>query len=106
MKKLTVLENSLQKKKKQFDNKLQNDALRNLKESIEKTERAIEIEKKKKECGNLRSLGVVKTIRELKEVIKDYPDETSFGFRNQPMQELYEVKYPDALFVVFDNLTK
>ena len=54
----------------------------------------------------MRSLGVVKTIRELKEVIKDYPDETSFGFRESIMQELYEVKYPDALFVVFDNLTK
>ena len=77
MKRLTVLENSLQKKKKQFDDKFQNhintvkqangqplndkrngrttlnkwakqnDALRNLKESIEKTERAIEIEKNK-----------------------------------------------------------
>lgn len=77
MKKLTVLENSLQKKKKQFDDKLQNhintvkqangqplndkrngqatlnkwakqnDILRDLKESIEKTERAIQIEKNK-----------------------------------------------------------
>lgn len=49
----------------------------------------------------VRSLGVATTIGELKKLIENYPDETSFGFRNQPMQELHEVKYFDVVFVVF-----
>lgn len=39
-----------------------------------------------------KKLGLPKTIGELKELIKDYPPETGFGFQNQPMQELWEVK--------------
>ena len=48
-----------------------------------------------------RSLGIATTIGELKKLIENYPDETSFGFKNQPVQELYEVKSPDVMFVVF-----
>ena len=49
----------------------------------------------------IRSLGIATTIGELKKLIKNYPDDTSFGFRNQPMQKLYEVKYDDIVFVTF-----
>lgn len=49
----------------------------------------------------ISNLGTATTIGELRELIKNYPDETSFGFRNQAMQELHEVKYPDETFVVF-----
>ena len=50
-------------------------------------------------------LGEAKTIGELRELVKNYPDETSFGFRNQPMQSLREIVYKDdnILFVVFDG---
>ena len=51
--------------------------------------------------SQIRSLGIATTIGELKELIKNYPDDTSFGFRNQPMQKLYEVKYDDDVFVTF-----
>jgi len=51
--------------------------------------------------SQIRSLGIATTIGELKELIKNYPDDTSFGFRNQPMQKLYEVKYDDIVFVTF-----
>lgn len=49
----------------------------------------------------VKELGEAKTIGELKELIKNYPDETSFGFRNQPMQSLHEVKSDETVFVVF-----
>lgn len=66
--------------------------------------KANEASKPESNC-NLQSfinpLGVATTIGELKKIIQNYPDETSFGFRNQPMQELHEVKYPDVVFVVF-----
>ena len=48
-------------------------------------------------------LGVATTIGELRKMIEIYPDDTSFGFRNQPMQELCEVKYSDVTFVVFQE---
>ena len=47
------------------------------------------------------TLGTAETIGELKEIIKDYPDDTSFGFRNQPIQEIHEFKYTEVTFVVF-----
>lgn len=53
---------------------------------------------------NMRSLGIVDTIGSLKEKINKYPNETSFGFRNQPMQELHEVIYDDQTFVVFQEI--
>ena len=49
----------------------------------------------------VRSLGVATTIGELKKLIENYTDQTSFGFRNQPMQELHEVIYTDAVYIVF-----
>ena len=47
------------------------------------------------------SLGVATTIGNLKKMIENYPDDTSFGFRNQPIQELHEVKYDNVVSVVF-----
>lgn len=51
-------------------------------------------------------LGVATTVGELRKLIEQYPDETSFGFRNQPMQALYEVDTScgqlNELYVVFD----
>ena len=47
------------------------------------------------------TLGTAETIGELKEIIKDYPDDTSFGFRNQTIQEIHEFKYTEVTFVVF-----
>jgi len=47
------------------------------------------------------SLGIATTIGELRALIKDYPDDTSFGFVNQPMQELFTRKFQDFNFVGF-----
>jgi len=41
------------------------------------------------------------TDAQIRKIIKDYPDDTPFGFRNQPMQELHEIKHPDKIFVTF-----
>jgi hypothetical protein len=58
------------------------------------------------EKNKMIHLGMPDTIGKLKDLIKNYPDNTSFGFRNQPMQNLFEVKYndEDEIFVVFDQL--
>ena len=50
-----------------------------------------------------RTLGKAVTVGELKKLLDSYPDETSFGFRNQPLQELYEVVMNGETFVVFDH---
>jgi hypothetical protein len=36
-------------------------------------------------------LGVPKTIGELRELTKDYPDETLLNFRNEPIHQLEDV---------------
>jgi hypothetical protein len=54
---------------------------------------------------NQKKLGLPKTIGELRELIKDYPDETEFGFFNQPMQELWERVDEDEKAVVFNGLS-
>lgn len=46
-------------------------------------------------------LGTPKTIGELKSIIIRYPNETSFGFRNQHIQSLVEVQYDTEKFVCF-----
>ena len=54
--------------------------------------------------SKLKELGKPMTLGEFREMTKDYPDEVGFGFRNQPMQSLFEVKYHDkAIFVVFQE---
>jgi len=45
---------------------------------------------KKENMNKTKNLGTPKTVGELKELIKNYPDETTFGFRNQPMQSLFD----------------
>lgn len=61
-----------------------------------------ELSKNKHKFPVVNWLGIAKTIGELREIIKNYPDNTPFGFRNQPMQELQELIYQDnLLYVVF-----
>lgn len=48
--------------------------------------------------SNIKELGTPVTTGELIEILSKYPKNTSFGFRNQPLQTLYEV---DSMFVVF-----
>lgn len=49
--------------------------------------------------GDIRiTLGEPTTIGELKKMIESYPDEMSFGFRNQPMQELIYIEHCDGDF--------
>jgi len=46
-------------------------------------------------------LGTPKTVGELKRILTFYDDNIEFGFRNQPMQDLYEVKDGDKTYIVF-----
>lgn len=46
-------------------------------------------------------LGQATTVGQLKDLLKNYDNDTSFGFRNQPMQDLYEVKDGDKTYIVF-----
>ena len=43
-----------------------------------------------------KCLGTAVTIGELKALIEKYDDATPFGFRNQPLQSLFEVNYSDG----------
>lgn len=49
-------------------------------------------------------LGVPKTIGELRKMIQTYPDDTDFGFHNQPVQMLYARRIEDTLFVGFEQI--
>jgi ribosomal protein S27AE len=65
-----------------------------------------DIEKQKNhesESSSFRSLGMSSTIGDLRKAIEKYPDDTSFGFRNQPMQELFEINNSKQTFVLFDE---
>ena len=53
------------------------------------------------EDGHVKELAKVRTIGELKKAIENYQDDISFGFRNQPQQELHELKYGKNIYVVF-----
>ena len=46
-------------------------------------------------------LGTATTIGELKKLIENFDDNISFGFRNQPMQDLYKIDYEDFTAIVF-----
>ena len=48
-----------------------------------------------------KPLGIAMTVGELMDILERYPRSTGFGFRNQPMQELHELKYTDKTFIVF-----
>ena len=54
-------------------------------------QKAIEILKDNSQL-KVVDLGVAKTVGELKKLIENYPDETQFAFRNQPMQHLFEIQ--------------
>lgn len=49
----------------------------------------------------MKKLGKPKTIGELKKLIEKIPDDTSFGFRNQPMQELFIYENGKKIYVFF-----
>ena len=54
---------------------------------------------------SIKVIGVPETLGQLREMIKDYPDDISFGFFQQPMQELIEYKTStDVTFVVFNEI--
>ena len=61
----------------------------------------LKINNAKKNDINTNLLGTPFTIGELKKLISKYPNNTPFGFRNQPIQDLYEVKHENKIFVVF-----
>ena len=52
-----------------------------------------------------KELGIPTTLGELKQMIADYPDSTSFGFLNQPIQQLTEREINDQTFVSFEEIT-
>ena len=54
--------------------------------------------------SEVTKLGTPTSIQELQDLIKQFSGETSFGFRNQPIQTLYKVKYGDGVeCVVFQQ---
>ena len=64
---------------------------------------------KKKRISNLgvdgfvhcKKLGTPKTVGELVSLLEQYDQDMEFGFRNQPTQSLYEVKYTEGTAVLF-----
>lgn len=82
-----------------------------------KTRIAIPHTCEKKEPGNMSSgdvlpevtirkfirLGIPQTVGELRKLLEQYPDDASFGFRNQPLQILYYLEYPGLKCVCFQE---
>jgi len=56
---------------------------------------------KEKWDGHCIKLGEPKTVGELKNILSKYDDNISFGFRNQPIQALHELRHKDEIYVVF-----
>jgi|SRR5690242_14094795 len=54
--------------------------------------------------AEIKKISTPVTVEELREALKDYPGETSFGFRNQPLQSLYELTLVKGgqKYIVFD----
>ncbi len=50
-----------------------------------------------------KEIGTAITVGGLRKLLKPYSDNTSFGFRNQPMQILYEVKSKKLVYIVFQK---
>ncbi len=48
-----------------------------------------------------KRLGIARTVGQLRKLLKPYPSRTGFGFRNQPMQALWNVKHGKTVSVVF-----
>ncbi len=55
----------------------------------------------KQQDYHCKLLGEAMTVGELRELLNNYDDNTSFGFRNQPLQSLYEIRYGSEKYVVF-----
>ncbi len=51
--------------------------------------------------GHIKLLGQAITVGDLRELLSGDDDSVSFGFRNQPLQALHEVRYGDDVCVVF-----
>lgn len=47
------------------------------------------------------SLGKATTVVELRKLLEGYSNDTSFGFRNQPLQVLHEVNNSNNIFICF-----
>lgn len=57
---------------------------------------------KKVDDFSCKEIGTPQTIGEFRKLTKDYLADTEFGFRNQPMQSLYELTEQDGkVSVVF-----
>ncbi len=48
-----------------------------------------------------RKIGTANTVGELKKPLEPYDNDTDFGFRNQPIQSLFEINLADFKAVVF-----
>lgn len=49
----------------------------------------------------VRSIGKATTVGELRKLLEGFSDDTSFGFRNQPLQVLHEVNNSNNIFICF-----
>ncbi len=50
----------------------------------------------KKKLMKSKRLGKPTTKDQLLKMLRGYPGDTDFGFRNQPRQTLYALEYPDG----------
>lgn len=50
---------------------------------------------------NITNLGELSTVDELIKILSKYDKSTTIGFRNQPMQDLYEIKRDNEVFLCF-----
>lgn len=46
-------------------------------------------------------LGEAHTVGEFRKMLEGYSDDSKFGFRNQPMQSLFEVRYGESTYLLF-----
>lgn len=52
---------------------------------------------------NFKNFGTFRTVGELFDFIKDYPADTSFGFRNQPLQNVTEIELNGKKMLAFQQ---
>jgi len=56
------------------------------------------MEKENQDGVLCQKIGAANTVGDLRKLLEPYGDEVGFGFRNQPMQSLFEI---DSKFIVF-----
>lgn len=67
-------------------------------------EKLAKTDKASRTSSGFIELGTASTVGELRELINSYPNETIFGFRNQPQQILVELNYNNEIFVAFQEI--